>query len=153
MTLVSGRRLGALSGVLFVPAWFLTAAHTTGELVGGRSAGWQAFLFAISPIAGNDMDASLALRTWMVASALSNVLLIASVVLVFWRPHSVSRTLVGSLAVATLINAYWLPLPDVRNDLRVGYYLWLAAFGVGTLAAWATVGKRSVAAPVAPSVA
>ena len=150
---VNGRHLCALSGALFVPAWFLTAAHNSGELIGGRSAGWQAFTFALSPIAGNDMGGSVALRIWMVASALTNVLLIATFVLVSWRPLAVNRGLVGSLAVATMINAYWFVLPDLRGDLRVGYYLWLAAFALGTFAALATVGERAVAAAVGATAA
>ena len=141
---MSRRLLGALSGVLYVPAWFLTAAHTSSELVGGRSAGWQAFAFAISPIAGNDMGASLPLRIWMVASALSNVVLIVAFVLVWWRPLTVNRAVVRMLAVATLVNAYWILLPEMRPDLRVGYYPWLAAFALATFAARATV--REVAA-------
>ena len=91
---------------------------------------------------------SVALSIWMVASALTNVLLIATFVLVSWRPLAVNRSLVGSLAVATMISAYWFVLPDLRGDLRVGYYLWLAAFALGTFAARATVGERAVAAAV-----
>ena len=136
---MSRRLLGALSGVLYLPAWFVTAAHTTGELVGGRSAGWQAFAFAISPIAGNDMGASLPLRIWMVASALSNAVLVVALVLVVWRPLAVNRAMVRLLALATLVNAYWLLLPEVRPDLRAGYYLWLAAFALAAVAARATV--------------
>lgn len=141
---MSRHLLGALSGVLYVPAWFLTAAYTKGELVGGRSAGWQAFAFAISPIAGNDMGASLPLLIWMVASALSNAVFIVALVLVFWRPFAVNRAVVRLLAVATLVNAFWLLLPEIRPDLRVGYYLWLAAFAFAAVAARATV--REVAA-------
>ncbi len=141
---MSRRLLGVLSGLLYVPAWFVTAVHTTGELIGGRSAGWQAFAFAISPLAGNDMDAGLPLLIWMVASALSNAVLIAALVLVFWRPLAVHRAMVRLLALATLVNAYWLMQPDIRPDLRAGYYLWLAAFAVAAFAAHATV--REVAA-------
>ena len=141
---MSRRLLGTLSVVLYVPAWFLTAAHTSGELVGGRSAGWQAFAFAISPIAGNDMGASLSLRTWMVASALSNAVLIVALVLVFWRPRAVNRAVVRALGGATLVNTFWLLLPEMRPDLRVGYFLWLASFALTAVAARATV--REVAA-------
>ena len=144
--LVSGSRLYALSGALFVPSWFLTAAHTSGDLVGGRSAGWQAFVFAISPIAGSELGGSLAMRTWMIASALSNGVLIATFVLVAWRPRTVNRGLVGALAASTLINTYWFFLPDMRGDLRVGYYLWLAAFALGTVAAAAHLHSREAAA-------
>ena len=143
---MSRRLLGALSGVLYLPAWFVTAAHTTGELVGGRSAGWQAFAFAISPIAGNDMGASLPLRIWMVASALSNAVLVVALVLVVWRPLAVNRAMVRLLALATLVNAYWLLLPEIRPDLRAGYYLWLAAFALAAVAARATVREVATSA-------
>lgn len=145
------RLLGVLSAVLYVPAWFVTAAHTTGELVGGRSAGWQAFAFAISPIAGNDMDAGLPLLIWMVASALSNGVLVVALVLVFWRPLALHRAMVWLLALATLVNAYWLLLPEIRPDLRAGYYLWLAAFALATFSARATL--REVAASTGARVA
>ena len=53
-----------------------------------------------------------------------------------WRPAAVHRILAGSLAAATVLNAFWFVLPAMRTDLRVGYYLWLAAFAVGSGAAW-----------------
>lgn len=136
---MSRRLLGVLSGLLYLPAWFVTAAHTSGELVGGRSAGWQAFVFAISPIGGNDMGVGLPLRVWMVTSALSNAVLIVALVLVLARPRAVHRAMVPALALATLVNAYWWMLPDFRHDLRAGYYLWLAAFALGAGAAHAAV--------------
>ena len=140
---MNGRHLGVVAGVLFVPAWFLTAAHTSGELIGGRSAGWQAFLFAISPLFGNDVAEGLLLRSWMITSALSNALLVFTLGLVVWRPAAVHRILAGSQAAATVLNAYWIVLPSMRTDLRVGYYLWLAAFVVGTGAAWVTTRERA----------
>jgi len=150
---MNGRHLSALAVALFAPAWLLTAAHTSGELVGGRSAGWQAFVFAISPLVGNDVGGSLAWRVWMVSSALSNAAFLGSSILLWWRPQRVSHGLVASMAAATLINAFWFFLPDMRGDLRVGYYLWLTAFALVTFAALATVRGRSVTARVGAGAA
>lgn len=145
MSATSARRLCALSGVLFALSWFLPAAYTKGELVGGRTWGWQAFLFAFSPVLGNDMGGGLLLVTWMVTSAVSNVLLLATLALVVWRSQAVSRGLVWSLAGATLVNAYWFVLPDMRPSLRVGYYLWFVAFVLGAIAAGVILRDRRLA--------
>jgi hypothetical protein len=66
---VSAQRLGAMSCLLFVVSWFLPAAYATGDLIGGRTWGWQAFLFAFSPVLGNDPGGSGLLKSWMVTSA------------------------------------------------------------------------------------
>jgi hypothetical protein len=145
---VNARRLGALSCLLFVVSWFLPAAYTTGDLLGGRTWGWQAFLFAFSPVLGNDPEGSALLKSWMVTSAASNVLLCATLVLLAWRVQAVSRRLAWALGAATLVNAYWFVLPDVRPALRVGYYLWLLAFALGAAAAGASRRERS--APARP---
>ncbi len=97
------------------------------------------------------MDAGLPLLVWMVASALSNGILVVALVLVPWRPLAVHHAMVRSLAFATLVNAYWLLLPEIRPDLRAGYYLWLAAFALAAFAARATV--RGVAAGTGAPVA
>lgn len=145
---VTGRRFGALAVLLYLPAWFLPTIRLPGESFGGGPTfGWEAFLLALRPGFGSDVGGSFPLRAWMVASALSNVVLVVACALLSWRPGSVTRALVGSLAAATLINTYWFLIPDMRGDLRVGYYLWLAAYALGTLAAHATVCERVDAAP------
>ena len=140
---LSGRHLCAVTGLVYLPAWFLPAAHNSGELFRGDSEGWRAFVFAISPLFGNDLGGSLPLLLWMVTSALSNLLLVAALVLVCWRPRAVGRRLVWSLAAATAVNAYWYWLPEMRPDLRIGYYLWVCSFALGTMAASFTVREQS----------
>ena len=142
---MSGRHLCAVTALLFVPAWFLPAAHTSGDLFRGESEGWRAFVFALSPLFGNDIDGSLPLLLWMVTSAASNLLLVLALVLVCWRPHAAGRRLVWSLAAATAVNAYWYWLPEMRPDLRIGYYLWLGAFALGTVAAGVAVREQAAA--------
>lgn len=129
------RRLGALAAILYVVSWCVPVIETHGDLLAGRSWGWQAFLFAISPLLGNDMDGHPLQLVWMVSSALTNLVLVAALGLLFWRtdrlPSALPRVLVG----AALMNAGWLLLPNMLRDLRVGFYLWLCAFVVGAAAA------------------
>ena len=143
---VTGRRLGVFSAATYALAWCLPVGHISGELVGRRLWGGQAFLFALSPLFGNDIAGSPLLRTWMVASALSNLVLVVALGFVGWRPRSVSRGLAWTLAATTVANAGWFALPDARNDLRVGYYLWLAAFAFGAAAALLSVRRNSTQA-------
>jgi hypothetical protein len=124
----------AVAVAIYAIAWCVPVARASGELVGGTIWGWQAFIFALSPALGNDLDAGLALSAWMVLSGLSNLLWL---VLLFvarrrlnrWRAHAA-----WWFGAAVPWNSGWMLLPDAPDELRLGYYLWLASFAVGAIA-------------------
>lgn len=132
---MTARRLGALAVFLYAVSWCVPVIETRGDLLSGRSWGWQAFLFAVSPLAGNDMDAHPLQLVWMVSSALTNLLPPVMIWLRFRRAQRLPSALAWALVGAALVNAGWMFLPTMLQDLRVGYYLWLSAFVVGAVAA------------------
>ena len=140
---VTARRLGALATILFALSWCVPVIETHGDLLSGRSWGWQAFLFAVSPLLGNDMDAHPLQLAWMVSSALTNLVLVVTLGLLFWRPLRIPSALAWVLVGAALVNAGWLFLPTMLRDLRVGFYLWLCAFVVGAAAALLHLHQRT----------
>lgn len=146
---MSARRLMRLAGVLYVASWCLPAAETSGDLFRGTIWGWQAFLFALSPALGNDMDAGLLTIGWTIASALSNVLAVGAVACEL-RPSTPRLMSLGwALAAAFVINLVWALLPHMLHQLRVGYFLWVIAFGLGALAAFwrSRTSRTGMAAP------
>ena len=137
---MTARRLGALAAILYAVSWCVPVIETHGDLLSGRSLGWQAFLFAVSPLFGNDMDGHPLQLAWMVSSALTNAVLVVTLGLLYWRQELLSFAVAWVLVGAALVNAGWLLLPTMPRDLRLGYYLWLFAFVVG---AAASAGRRS----------
>ena len=123
-----------LAGAAFAVSWFLPVAEVSGDLFRGTVWGWKAFLFAVSPALGNDLAAGWLFPTWMVASALSNLLVPAAVVFEL-RPSARAQVrLAWALGAAVGLDAVWAFLPDTRPELRIGYYLWLSAFVLAALA-------------------
>lgn len=136
LRMTNARRLMHLAGVAYLASWCVPVAQTSGDLFGGTVWGWKAFLFAFSPALGNDMNSGLLLPTWMVVSALSNVLVVGAVVCDL-RPSEPRLTRLGwALGAAFVTNTIWAVLPDSLPELRVGYFLWVAAFGLGAIAAF-----------------
>lgn len=140
------RRLGALAAILYAVSWCVPVIETHGDLLRGRSWGWQAFLFAASPLFGNEMDGHPLQLAWMVSSALTNLVLVVALKLLFWRTDRLPSALAWVLVGAALVNAGWMLLPTMLQDLRVGFYLWLCAFVVGAAAALLHVHQRTARA-------
>lgn len=135
--MTSARLLMLLAGVMYAASWCVPVATTSGELMGGDVWGWQAFLFTLmNPALGNTIDAGWLTRAWMVASALSNALVLVAIGLALRRSALSSRRLGWAFAAATLINAVWIAIPEARSELRLGYYLWFAAFALGAIGAF-----------------
>ncbi len=132
---MNARRLGSLIAVTYAASWCVPVIETHGDLFSGRSWGWQAFLFALSPLFGNDMDAHPLQLVWMVSSALTNLVLAATIGLLVWRPARLRPALAWVLVGAAFVNAGWLLLPNMVRELRAGFYLWLCAFVLGAIAA------------------
>jgi hypothetical protein len=110
-------------------------AEVSGDLFRGTVWGWKAFLFAVSPALGNDMDAGLLVNVWMVASALSNLVVLAAAACEIWPSATRRRWVAWACVAAVALNVMWAAWPDVRRELRVGYVLWVSSFALGAFAA------------------
>jgi len=139
---VTARRLSLASVVLYAVAWVVPVAETSGELLGGTTWGWQAPVFAISPLFGSHLGPNGLVQVLMVASALTNLLYLLVVVRAVRTRQAKSWALAWSLVGASVLNAFWIVLPDLARDLRVGYYLWWVAFPI--MAASVFVGSPTV---------
>ena len=64
-----------------------------------------------------------------VASALSNLAVVAALALVFIARRSPPRFLRVMLVASAVLNAHWFVL-GFRSGLRIGYYLWASSFFV-----------------------
>jgi len=113
-----GWAMFAASFILPVHTWGITIFNTTfGD---GAVPGVQAFLIALQGEGG----------PVGVASALTNVIMLATM----WR---ISRRGVGGIlgatvlfAVSMLLNGWWLFQVGHVSELMIGYYAWWASFGV-----------------------
>jgi hypothetical protein len=124
-----------VSSVVIGIGWFLYTASwlfpvdkygtTLGE---GRLPGWEAFLTALFPLASS---ASLAIKVWMVSSALTNFIMLSSLGILGTRPDGFKRVQPWLLVLAGILNTGWLILfGSERAYLRAGYYLWCVSFFV-----------------------
>jgi hypothetical protein len=125
------RYLLHLSLIAYAISWFAPVIEMSGDLFSGTSRGWQAFLFAISPVLGNGFDGGVFASVVMVTSALTNVLYVAALVRAYLRPATSHRLAGWALVGAALVNTAWPTLFEMAADLRFGYYLWWAAFALG----------------------
>lgn len=109
-------------------SWFLRVVENGVTFPNGLP-GWQAFWVAIDPLFPDD---GAGRTSWFdpvsVASALTNLLVIASP-LVLLRGSALARRRLGwALSVAFLVDAQWFLLSEDREALRIGYYFWCLAF-------------------------
>jgi len=126
--MTSSRALFAI-GAAYAVAWALPVIKGGVTLPEGLP-GWQAFRVAASPVWPYD---DFRYDTWYaaslaVASAATNLLMLATPWLVVRRERSLHRLGALTTAAAFLVNAHWLALHDGREDLRAGYYLWWFSF-------------------------
>lgn len=141
--------LAWLAAVAFLASWFLPVLDDV--------PGWMAFRYALAPLvpyrnAGNEAWEDNAIH---VLSALTNVMFL--VLFGLWLARQMFRPgmFVRLTLACLLINLYWLvvALRDAQglSELRVGYYLWLAAFvlffAVAVLTAYAS--RRTSRTPMA----
>ncbi len=87
---------------------------------------------------------------WYAISALTNVFMVATM----WHVTTLGRMPAAFLGVAVfgsaLLNALWLTEYGAFTDLRVGYYLWWASFGLASAAL--LIRARALSRTSAPSV-
>jgi hypothetical protein len=61
---------------------------------------------------------------------MSNVVVVASPLVLVWRTRRVGRALGVAAIAAVILNALW-PWPlGSFEELRIGYYVWWVSFGV-----------------------
>ena len=90
------------------------------------------------PIPGWDaLTAALGLRGYEAsalefASGLTNLVMVATALVLWVRVRRFVRLLFALMVVATVLNLSWFALGD-RADLWLGYYAWWASFAVVTV--------------------
>lgn len=135
------------AALAFLMSWFLPALEGV--------PGWAAFRHALSPLVPFGPAAQLGEHSVpAVLSALTNVMFV--VLFGLWIARQMFRPgMFVRLALAcVLLNLYWL-MQAIRDDdlasLRVGYYVWLAAFMLMLAAAILTAceGRRTSRTPTA----
>ena len=115
--------------LLYAASWFFQVGKDGTTLSSGRLPGWQAFHFALT-LEGIEESIGLVKRIIMVSSSLTNLLMVLSPAILFWRRFdSLKRALPWLLILAAILNAQWFILMGSEfADLRAGYYLWCASF-------------------------
>jgi hypothetical protein len=112
--------------------------------------GFDAFRVALSPLWPYEQ---FRIEAWWliilcVSSALTNVVFVVVAVLLLAGKAS-ARVLLWVAAAATLLNLHWvITMESDRNDLEIGYFIWVVSFLLLALAAYFQVAVR----PRAPAV-
>jgi hypothetical protein len=120
------RYLVWLAAAAFLASWFLPATEGV--------PGWMAFRHALSPLVPYRQIGTLGEHSIpAVLSALTNIMFVVLVAL--WIAKQMFRAgMFVRLAIACfLLNLYWFVQAWYSHDiqsLRIGYYVWMAAFAL-----------------------
>jgi hypothetical protein len=133
--------------ILYLVAWVSPVVAGGTTLAKGGLPGWEALRAALSPIWDRSITTWWLSAVW-VLSALTNGWFLYALASLAGRLSASPRLLFAGSAAAVLINAHWLVFSDLRSDLRIGYYLWVASF-----VALAASARSARAFPVAPGAA
>ena len=131
-------RVVTLAWLAYAIAW-VVPVHKDGDRLPNGLPGWQALRVAMNPVWPYEGDRS-EFTYWgllPVASGLTNLVMVASLLMPSRRTRRQGLILAWASIVAVLLNAQWV-LDKDWTDLRVGYYLWWGSFlalGVGLLRA------------------
>ena len=104
---------------LFMIAFFLPVHEHGSTLADGVLPGWEALTAAL-------FEAGI----FGAASALSNLLMLATLFVLWAKTRQTVMILFVLTAASTLLNGWWFVGTDDRGDLMIGYYLWCTSFGV-----------------------
>jgi hypothetical protein len=113
--------------LLHAVAWFLPV-HKDGVTFPDGLPGWEAF--SVAALAAHD---SMNAHDWWFAvlstmsAATTPLFIIGSIWVVARGSSALRRTSAWIAASAFILNAQWCIYP-MRNDLRVGYFLWWFSF-------------------------
>lgn len=136
-----------LAALVYVIAWFTPIVDGGTTLAEGGVPGWEAFRVALSSVwPYRDFETN----TWYwgvltVSSALTNLVFVAVLAHLMWRPGMHRRATAWALALAFVVNCSWFISGD-RDYLRLGYYLWVASFALPAVAAWLSTARVERAA-------
>ncbi len=100
----------------FLPVHEYSISLFNADVFSGELPGFEAFVFALTD--GGVVG---------VLSALTNLVMIATMWRIADRGRDRILALFGLVAAATLLNLWWMT--DGASALRMGYYLWVASFG------------------------
>jgi hypothetical protein len=106
--------------------------------------GWQAFRVALSPLWPFEQFRIEpgALLLLSVASGLTNVLFLVLGAALAARPQRYGRVVLWAAAAATLLNLHWpISMGAERDELELGYFVWVCSFAVLALAAFLAVAR------------
>lgn len=107
--------------------------------------GWQAFRVALSPLwpfEGFRIQPGL-LLVLSVASALTNALFVVLAAMLIAEPLRRAKLVLWGAAAATLLNLHWpISMGNERDELELGYFIWVCSFALLALAAFMTVVPR-----------
>lgn len=113
---------------LYTASWFIQVVKDGTTLSQGGLPGWEAFRTALFL---EGVSASPATKVWMVSSALTNFIMIASLVILRTKSDGLKRALPWLFVLAAILNMWWIgTFGSDRGDLRAGYYLWCVSFFV-----------------------
>ena len=107
--------------------------------------GWNAFRVGLSPIWPYEQ---FHIEAWYlivlsVSSALTNGLFVVVAALLLKGGVS-ARVLLWVAAAATLLNLHWvITMEDSRDDLTIGYFIWVVSFALLALAAYLSLPPRA----------
>jgi hypothetical protein len=106
--------------------------------------GWQAFRVALSPLWPFEqfrIEPGL-LLVLSIASALTNVLFVVLAAWLAVRPER-AKWVLWAAAGATLLNLHWpISMGSERDELELGYFVWVSSFALLAFAAFVAVVPR-----------
>jgi hypothetical protein len=110
--------------------------------------GFHAFRVALSPLWPYEdfrID-GVWLILLSVSSALTNALFVVAALLLLAGRAS-ARVLLWVAAAATLLNLHWvITMENDRDDLEIGYFIWIVSFALLALAAYLEVAAKQTRA-------
>ena len=107
--------------------------------------GWQAFRVALSPLWPFEQFHIQPgpLLVLSVASGITNLLFWVLAAVLVTQPARRAKHVLWAAAGATLLNLHWpISMGAERDELEVGYFVWVGSFALLTLAAFFVVQRR-----------
>jgi CheY-like chemotaxis protein len=129
-----------IAWVLYTASWFIQTIKGGATLTQGTLPGWESFRTGLFL---EGFKGPLIVGVIDVLSALSNLLMMASPVILLSRFDKLKRLLPWLLMLTAILNMQWFILSKDRADLRAGYYLWCASFFVIAIASFIINQRRS----------
>jgi hypothetical protein len=129
-------------GLVYTVAWFVQVIKDGDTLAEGVLPGWQALRMSLTPIwPGEEFGGGVLRGTLCVLSGLTNLVFVAAFVqLSRGRPASSRWSWI--LFAGAALNTFWIIDVCDPEEMRAGYWLWLASFALLGL-----VARLSPAAP------